>query len=504
MSSTLFQTEQDLIFKEIKGFVGKEALGLEIHEVEEHIFRTLLRLGKSLLEESISNHGTGKIEGNLTSNNHELKYCGTKETTYLSIFGESKFSRAYYWAKGCSGGVHPLDAKLNLPATKYSYFLGNFLNRGVADQTYDEVNENYSKLFGINISKKTQEAIALSAGKEFDEFVRIKEPLDMTLEGEIICIQADCKGIRMVSSEKPDEGKNEPNGKSYKKGKGEKDGLRKMAVATGDYSFTPEKRTPEELINALMKDDTGRDKVKEREQRKTLRENGETIPGTPINTQVSATMASKEIAFFELTNRVIQRDPSESKPIVALIDGEKKLETELRLSLETANQGHRLDCVILDVIHMIEYLWKAGTTLYGEKGNDRLLWVRKQGLAVLEGRVGRVIGALRQIIKKNELSKTKEKVLNTVITYFTNHKHMMKYNEYLEKGYPIATGFIEGTCGSLIRDRADKSGSRWTSEGVQSVLNMRAAKKNGWWDNYYNHHIVNMKEYLYGDWAKSA
>jgi hypothetical protein len=504
MSSSIFQIEQDTIFKDLKDFVGNGALSLELHKIEERIFRTLLRLGKSLLEESISNHGIGKVEGCIINNDHELKFHGTKRTTYLSIFGESKFSRAYYWTKGCSEGVHPLDAKLNLPAKKYSYFLGSFLNRGVADQTYDEVIENYNELFGINISKRTQEEIAISAGREFDKFVTSGELPKFTNEGEVLCIQADCKGIRMVSSEKPDEGKGEASGQSFKKGKGEKDGLRKMATATGDYSFTPQKRTPEELIKALMKEDTGRDKAKESEQRKALRENGKTIPGAPINTKVSATMASKEVAFFELINRVIQRDPSKSKPIVALIDGEKKLETELRQSLKAVNQDHRLDCVILDVIHMIEYLWKAGTALYGEKGNDRLLWVRKQALAVLEGRVGRVIGSLRQIITKRNLGKAKQKVLNKVITYFTNHKHMMKYDVYLEKGYPIATGFIEGTCGSLIRDRADKSGSRWTSEGVQSVLNMRAAKKNGWWDSYYNQHIENMKAKLYGNWAKSA
>jgi hypothetical protein len=404
--------------------------------------------------------------------------------------------------------VHPLDAKLNMPESKYSYYLGSLLNRGVADQTYEEVLENYNDFFGINIPKKSLEDIAISTGKEFDKYVISKESLDQSTEGDIICIQADCKGIRMVASEKPEAGKTEATGANFKKGKGEKDGLRKMAVATGDYSFNPQPRTPEELIEALMKEKTVKDREKEKEIEKELKrklkENGEIAPGEPMNTQVSATLAGKSIAFSGLVNRILQRDPTKSKPIVALMDGEKSLESELIASLDKAGQIDRLDCIILDVIHMIEYLWKAGTSLYGEKGKARLLWVRTQGLSILKGNVGRVIGALRQILVKKDLKKSTQKVLNSVITYFINHKHMMKYNEYLEKGYPIATGFIEGTCGSLIRDRTDKSGSRWTSVGVQSVLNLRAAIKNGWWNGYYEFHIEKQSVKLYGPRKKAS
>ena len=30
---------------------------------------------------------------------------------------------------------------------------------------------------------------------------------------------------------------------------------------------------------------------------------------------------------------------------------------------------------------------------------------------------------------------------------------MMHYDVYLHKGYPIATGVVEGTCGSLVKDQ---------------------------------------------------
>jgi hypothetical protein len=123
--------------------------------------------------------------------------------------------------------------------------------------------------------------------------------------------------------------------------------------------------------------------------------------------------------------------------------------------------------------------------------------VREHALAILEGRVGRVIGGLRQILSKQELRSSQKKALNKAITYYENHRHMMAYDRYLATGYPIATGLIEGTCGSLIKDRADRSGSRWSSEGVQAVLNLRAVTKNGDWDEYWTYYMASEHERLY-------
>ena len=86
-----------------------------------------------------------------------------------------------------------------------------------------------------------------------------------------------------------------------------------------------------------------------------------------------------------------------------------------------------------------------------------------------------------------------------VITYFENHKHMMRYDRYLASGYPIVTGLIEGTCGSLIKDRADRSGSRWSAVEIQAVLNLWAVMKNGDWDDYWNYYMAAECKRLHGN-----
>ena len=75
----------------------------------------------------------------------------------------------------------------------------------------------------------------------------------------------------------------------------------------------------------------------------------------------------------------------------------------------------------------------------------------------------------------------------------------MKYDEYLKKGYPIGSGVIEGTCRSLVNDRMELSGMHWSEKGVEAMLELRSIKINGFWNEYWEHHIDKQKEIIY-DW----
>ena len=64
----------------------------------------------------------------------------------------------------------------------------------------------------------------------------------------------------------------------------------------------------------------------------------------------------------------------------------------------------------------------------------------------------------------------------------------MKYDEYLSGGYPIATGVIEGACRHLVKDRMERSGMRWTGEGAQAMLDLRALYQSSYWDSFQQSH----------------
>ncbi len=85
-----------------------------MHEVEEVLFQSLLKLGLSLLNEYVEKKGTGK---NLKA---DLPYHKLENWNY--IFGDMEIPNAYFWEKG-SKGESPIKKELNLPKQHFSYLL---------------------------------------------------------------------------------------------------------------------------------------------------------------------------------------------------------------------------------------------------------------------------------------------------------------------------------------------------------------------------------------------
>jgi hypothetical protein len=63
--------------------------------------------------------------------------------------------------------------------------------------------------------------------------------------------------------------------------------------------------------------------------------------------------------------------------------------------------------------------------------------------------------------------------------YLTSNKEYLRYDQALASGWPIATGVIEGLCRHLIGDRLDITRSRWSVEGAEAILRLRAVTGNG-------------------------
>jgi hypothetical protein len=482
----MLRQQQENILTHIRTFVQGSALSLDLYGAEKELFKLVLTLGRALLGEVIARHGSGKVDHVANASGQRLPYQDDKKTSYLSIFGLLEINRAYYWQKDCEG-ICPLDARINLPQRRYSYLLDDWTQSMITEEPFDKAVGRVSKIFGIPVTKLGQENVAREAGGKFDDFYQQNPVIDQTTEGSHIGIEADGKGVRMIPSEKPQA--EEVKEKVARRGKGEKSGgLRKMATATADFTFNPQARTAEEMVGLLMRDLPHQPTTTGAQEK----------PRIALNTTVAASMAGKQVAIDALLERVRKRDPSGKKKIIALMDGDPALELMMEARLRADGMFHRVDAMILDIMHAMEYLWDAGTALYGEKSRERVPWVKKHALEILKGNVGYVIGGLRITLAKRTLTASRVKTLNKTITYFENHQHMMQYDQYLAAGYPIATGIIEGTCGSLIKDRADRSGSRWSSIGAQAVLNERAIMKNNDWDDFWNYHMKTEKERLYG------
>lgn len=492
--------EQKRMWADVRTFVEETAVGMQLHEAEKELFKMMLKMGRSLLEELIARNGTGKKGDAITEEDgKEYKYQGIRPKRYLSVFGEIQIRRAYYWSKG-EEGRYPIDEILNLPQRQHSYLLQQWLMADIAETTYDRAIERFEEMLGIKLWKHEQALEVMEAASRTQEYYKQKGAPPAETEGEVICATADCKGVRMVASQKPEKAKKSADTPAARLGKGMKTGLRKDAVVTCDYTFNPEARTARDMADILMRKQTPEYRQQEMEEKERRKELGLPPPRTPLNKQHSATMYGKETAFAALAERIKQRDPQEQKSIYILVDGEQALERGLLAEFRKRGWKRRIAGICLDIFHVMEYLWEASTALHGEKSSAREPWVHKQTLALLEGGAGRIAGGLRQIITKTgyRLTASQKRSLNKVITYFDNHRHMMQYDEYLAAGFPIGTGLIEGACGSLVKERMDGSGKRWTKKGAQAILDLRAIKQNLDWNDYMRFHIRCQHEKLYG------
>ena len=496
---TLFESLDDT-FTEIKAYVEGAIGQAELHEVEQNLFRRLQGLGRGFMETFVALSGTGYEAGHppLSEAGQPMVYKGTdaEGSPYLSIFGEIGIYRAGY-AHPDGGRVYPIDAQLNLPDHKYSYLLLKWLQASSADQNFRSAVDRFNEIFDLSFFPELPQRQGLPIGEYVESFYEQVEAPRAETEGSHIALSADCKGVRILKSERED-AKEQEDAKP-RPSKGEKPGSKKDAVVVTDFSFDPEAREAEEIVKGLLNQFTEKEKEEAKKDRQHRREEGIGAPRAPHNKHVFATLDGKKAAFEHLLDHLQKRDPEGQKPLIALLDGELALEDRLLEELQARNLTHRLDALILDIIHASEYLWDVGTALFGEKGSKRIRWVEKKLYALLNGKVGTLIGGLRQMLTKNQdrLTKAQKKALSKTITYFDNHRHMMHYDVYLNKGYPIATGVVEGTCGSLVKDRMEQSGMRWSIAGAQAVLAQRAVVKNGDWKDFFTYYIDSERDRLY-------
>lgn len=513
MSRTLYEAEGDLDkvdefsqldeeFSRLKQYVRQAAEGEEVHQAEKGIFDGLLHLGRGLMEAYVAKSGTGYSPGQppRTPDGRALKYSGIDSVAYLSIFGELGLPRAVY-AHPEGGCVSPMDARWNRPASKYSYLLQDWLQGCACEDDFRQAVGVLNQILGLNLTPNVAKRLTLDLAKYAEPFDEQAPLPEAGTEGSHLGLAVDCKGVRILRRDRP--GAPLPDSKP-RRGKGEKPGIKKDAVVTADFSFNPEERDPDQVTRLLMKKLSEEQREQQRQEHRDRRKKGVPLPREPLNLHAWATMEGKGKAFTRLIDRIQRRDPEGRKPLIAVMDGDPALEQRLRDALEEANLLDRLEAVIADIWHVAGYLWTAGTALYGERSPKRNEWVEEKVRALLTRPPGRVLGGLRQMRTKRRLRKAQKTALDKAITYFDNHLHMIDYATYLAKGYPIGSGLVEGLCNSLVNDRMEQSGMRWSVQGAEAMLRQRAVYKNRGWAPFCHFRIAAERQRLYSETLKMA
>jgi hypothetical protein len=445
------------------------------YEVELTLFRRLLLLGAQLLRLFfVQRAAVRPLESVYTPNGTRLTYQDQRPTTYFSIFGKIRFRRHYFHTPG-QKGICPLDEALSLPAHCYSDLLRDWAEYCTTDESYDESNRVLNRILGLSLSKQALETAVAEDAADVEAFYEQKETPSPEAEGSILVVQADGKGVPMVRTEAMDP--------TARLGKGQKRTKKKESVVTAIYTIEPYLRTPEQVADAL------------------LPETGQTTTQpprpAPVGKQVRATLKGKDFALERMARRVATRAGEHIQQRMALTDGAEALQDRV-LALFP---GFTL---VLDIMHALEYLWGAANALLGETHPDRTAWVKGHLLAILSGETDRVILALETQVQEPSLTDAQRKALNTTMGYYRRNLAYMRYDHYLQQGWPISSGVVEGACGHLVKDRMEQSGMRWTPAGAQPILEIRAVRINDDWDAYQLFHRQCQHRRLYGPTASFA
>jgi hypothetical protein len=149
---------------------------------------------------------------------------------------------------------------------------------------------------------------------------------------------------------------------------------------------------------------------------------------------------------------------------------------------QVERQSLPLDELGLDFYHLGENVHKARREIYGEDDEAGKQWAgetlhtfKHSGYEatwqqLLEWRVG--------------LRRGRRAVADRLLNYISERREMIKYPEFLAKGWQIGSGPTEATCKTLTA-RLKGSGMRWDADNAEALMALEALTQSGQWDLYW-------------------
>ena len=393
-----------------------------------------------------------------------------KPRTITTWFGPVRYFRTYMAEqgkrKGRGHGFYPLDHELGLTAEKFSFSVLAVAVR-LATMLSFATAKGTAELFLPTVpSTEVIEQATLGFGRFTQQWFESAPPPDD--DGDVLVILFDSKGTPQASEEalelRRQPWKNRPRAASprhrgrQRRGRGEK---------------RPRRQPDDKSKNARMATMV---------VMYTLRTVSTELHG-PIGKWHYASFAPKKHAFAIAWREARKRgfDPDSDDQLIQIVtDGDPDLARYTKLFFPKAIHT-------LDVMHVIERLWKAGACLYTAGSKELERWVEEQKDLLYGGRVKEVIKELRTRRRKlcrSNKNKNRRKRLKEHIDYLAQRVPMMNYADLIDDDLEIGSGIVEGGIKHIIGKRCDQGGMQWIVERNEAVVQLRCIEVNGDWQRF--------------------
>jgi hypothetical protein len=455
--------------------------GTSLYDFERNVLKEVLGIGHAAVNLFLENQGDGDLGATVTTTVGRLLHRSDdpQRRELRTIFGEHCFESFVYSQGGHSKiELRPIDARLNLPVGKASPLLEEFSQLFCVEKAFGVGARQFEVVFGQELSVDVLEDINRRMGGQAECFLATLPKPPAKQEGELMVLTGDGKGVPLV--------KKDAQQVPVFEEKNQRPGNRRMATLACTYTVDRHVRTPEQIVAALLHDDTVKQPA-DRPEPCFKRYFGSFAE--PAHNGVDA-VPSAYGAFAWTADEAAKRWRP-GQPVIRLMDGQKSLWDAANACLEElrdkmqAHDPQQQFVDIADVIHVSQYVWRGAKVLYHHREQQEA-FVEDRLLRVLQGDVLGVVTGMRRMATQRGLKGAQRKEMTTVCNYLENNAERMRYNEYLQAGYPIASGVIEGACRHIIKDRMEQGGMRWTLPGAEAMLNVRAICASSEWAAFHS------------------
>ena len=394
----------------------------------------------------------------------------------MSIFGEVAVERIGLSARRSSSRF-VLDAELNLPPEDYSLGVRRRAAVEAARGSFDQACATLSATTVAEVPKRQMQQLVVRAAQDFDAYYEasvVSQRPEQT--GDLLVQSFDATGITMHTRDLREATRAQALLRRVAHDRGaehsgpQRAHRKRMVSVAAVYTLSPWVRTPQDIISALAP---------------VRLHSAEGERPRPETKRVWASvMHDAQSVIRQSFEEAQSRDPKHTKRWVVLVDGESH---QMRLVKKMAREfGVRLT-IVVDFIHVTQYLWKAARVLEPDDKAQHE-WVRARQLRVLQGKAGDVAAGIRRSATRRALDAAVRGPVDECANYLLKYKAHLRYHRYLEAGLPIATGVIEGACRHLVKDRLDLTGAKWRLGSAEAILKLRALHCSSDFDEYWVFH----------------
>jgi len=465
------------LFGELIGWLaGEQARGLEHSRLEARLAEDGRELIRVVLQDHLDLRAGKEQRLELIVGADGIRRANVErahERDLLSVFGQVEVHRLAYRARG-SENLYPADAGLNLPVEKHSHGLRRLAALEAPRTSYEDAQAAIVRQTGQQLGKRQLRELAVTAAHDFKAFYDQRQPV-ATEQDDVLVLSCDAKGVVMRQDALREQTRKQAQSASTKLAtrlsKGEKRARKRMAEVCAVYEIQPAVRTAADILPADQ-DERAAAKPAPKAKNKWL--------SASVTDDASTIVA-------EMFTEADRRDPDHQRTWVALVDGNNH---QIDRITKEARKRKLKVTIVVDLIHVLEYLWGAAWSFFTEGDPAAERWVQDKARAILEGKAGIVAASIRRKATRLSLEPKQREGADRAANYLLAKRRQLDYPTALQNGWPIATGVIEGACRHLVKDRMDITGARWGLESAEAILKLRALINNNDFDQYWDFHLA--------------